>query len=95
VLGDEPVGGNWLFLLGSEYNVPLYQDVFRGVLFIDSGTVQKDIGFDRYRLAVGAGVRIKIPFLGQAPFALDFAFPIAEQNGDDTQVFSFDLAVPF
>lgn len=94
-LGDDPVGGDWLFLLGLEYNFPIYQDIFRGVIFTDTGTVQKDLGFDEYRVSIGAGIRLKIPFLGQAPFALDFAVPIVSQEGDEEQIFSFDLALPF
>ncbi|MHC4407304.1 MAG: BamA/TamA family outer membrane protein [Planctomycetota bacterium] len=34
-------------------------------------------------------MRIVIPAMGPAPIALDFAVPIAKQNGDDTEVFSF------
>ncbi len=93
--GDDPVGGDWMFLVGAEYNFPVYKDVVRGVLFLDTGTVQSRFGLDKYRVSVGGGMRVKVPFLGQAPFALDFAIPVAKQNGDETRVFSFDLALPF
>ncbi len=93
-VGDDPVGGDFLFLAGMEYNWPIFQDIIRGVVFVDTGTVEEDIGFDDYRVAVGAGLRIKIPFLGQAPFALDFAVPIVKADGDEEQFFSFDLALP-
>ena len=95
VLGDDPIGGDWLFLAGLEYNYPIYKEVVRGVLFLDSGTVRKDFGFNEYRVAVGMGLRLKVPFLGQAPFALDFAIPINDEDGDETQAISFDLALPF
>ena len=94
-LGDEPAGGNFLFLNGLEYNFPVFQDVVRMVFFTDSGTVQDGLGIDQYRVSVGTGLRIKLPFLGQAPFALDLAVPIVKEKGDQTQFFSFDLAVPF
>ncbi len=94
-IGDDPVGGDWLFLLGLEYSFPIYQDAVRAVVFADTGTVQDDFGLDEYRAAVGAGLRLKIPFLGQAPFALDFAIPVAKEDGDETQTVSFDLALPF
>ena len=94
-LGDDPVGGDWLFLAGLEYNFPIYQEIVRGVFFTDTGTVQDDVGMDQYRVSIGAGVRLKIPFLGQAPFALDFAVPLLKEDGDDSQLFSFDLALPF
>jgi outer membrane protein insertion porin family len=92
--GDSPVGGDWLLLTGAEYNFPIWQDILRGVFFTDMGTVQKDPGFDEWRVSIGTGVRIKIPFLGQAPFALDLAVPILKQDGDETQIVSFDLSVP-
>lgn len=94
LLGDDPVGGNWLFLLSLEYSFPIYQDILRWVFFTDTGTVQKDFGFDDYRLSIGTGLRLKIPFLGQAPFALDFAVPLLKEKGDDTRIVSFDLALP-
>lgn len=92
---DESVGGDWLFLLSFEYNFPVYQEVLRVVVFMDTGTVEEDIEFSNYRMAVGAGLRLKVPFLGQAPFALDFAIPVMKDGDDETKVFSFDIALPF
>ena len=65
------------------------------VLFTDTGTVQDDFGLDEYRMSVGAGLRLAVPFLGQAPFAFDFAVPVVKEPDDETQVFSFDIALPF
>jgi outer membrane protein insertion porin family len=93
-LGDDPVGGDFLFLASLEYNFPIWQEIFRGVFFTDTGTVQDDVGFDEYRVSIGAGLRIKIPFLGQAPFALDFAVPLLKQDGDEERLISFDIAIP-
>jgi len=94
-VGDDPVGDKWIFLLSFEYNFPIYRDIIRWVVFTDSGTVTDDVGFDDYRLSVGTGLRLKIPFLGQAPFAFDFAIPILKEKNDETRYFSFDIAVPF
>jgi len=94
-VGDDPVGGDWIFLLGLEYNWPIYQEVIRGVVFIDTGTVEDTFGFSEYRVSVGAGIRIRIPFLGQAPFAFDLAIPLMQEDGDESQFFSFDIALPF
>ena len=94
-VGDDPVGGDFMFLLGAEYNVPVWKDVVRMVAFVDSGTVQEDIGIDEYRIAIGAGLRLSLPFLGQAPLAFDFAVPLRDEEGDETRVFSFDIALPF
>jgi outer membrane protein insertion porin family len=95
MLDDDPVGGNWQFLFGTEYNFPIYENFLRGVLFIDSGTVQEDFGFDEYRVSVGGGIRLNLPFFGQAPFAFDLAYPLLKEEGDETRIFSFDIALPF
>lgn len=95
LVGDDPVGGDWMFLLGFEYNWPIYQEVIRGVVFIDTGTVEEDFGFNEYRVSIGAGIRLRIPFLGQAPFAFDVAIPLIKEDGDETRYFSFDIALPF
>ncbi|MAE61015.1 MAG: outer membrane protein assembly factor BamA [Planctomycetaceae bacterium] len=94
-LGDDPVGGDFLFLLKSEYNFPVWQEVVRMVVFADTGTVQQEIGLDEYRVAIGAGLRLTLPFFGQAPLAFDFAFPVRKEDGDETRFFSFDIALPF
>lgn len=94
-LGDDSVGGNFMFLVGPEYNFPIYQDVIRFVIFSDTGTVDDEVSFGKYRVSVGAGLRIKIPFLGQAPFAIDFAYPVIKQETDDVRYVSFDLSIPF
>ena len=91
---DEAVGGDWLFLLGFEYNFPVYQEVLRIVLFTDTGTVQEDFGLDEYRMSVGAGLRLKVP-ISPVPIGFDFAVPLLKEPDDDTQVFSFDIALPF
>ena len=57
----------------------------------DAGTVEPTISdwTDKFRVAPGFGLRISIPAMGPAPIALDFAFPVAKQPGDQTQIFSF------
>lgn len=91
---DSAVGGTWMALASMEYSKPLYEDVVRWVLFTDQGTVKDRVGFEDWRVAVGTGLRIKIPFLGQAPLALDFAIPLKKAEGDQTKVFSFDFSMP-
>ncbi len=94
-VGDDPVGGEFMFLLSAEYNFPLIENMLRGVVFTDTGTVRDDLGFDDYRVAVGAGVRLALPIFGQVPIALDFAVPVLKEKGDEERFFSFDVAVPF
>ncbi len=132
----DPMWGDVLFLASAEYAFPLYEDVLRGVFFVDSGMVRDsfdsshgmdedqfdkldrrlgrstaprrnrilanqlafdegDSFFSDLRVAVGFGLRVKIPIFGQTPIALDFGFPIRKQSGDDTQVLSFSIARDF
>jgi len=92
---NSPVGGQYLFFAGAQYEQPLVGEMISGVLFVDSGTVDNDITLDRYRVAVGFGVRLYIDALGPAPIAFDFAWPLLKQESDLEQVFSFTAALPF
>ena len=94
VEGGVRVGGQFRFLGSVEYMFPLTaDDMLKGVVFCDYGTVEETIGIhsDNYRVAPGFGVRIAIPALGPAPLALDLAFPVANAPFDDIQNFSFFL----
>jgi len=92
---DEAVGGDWLFFAGAQYEFPILQEAFTGVVFLDSGTVTEDPGFDEYRASIGAGIRLYIDQFGPVPVAFDFAFPFLKEDGDDEQVFSFAAEFPF
>jgi len=94
-LGEDPVGGAWSFFLGAEVRQPLFEELIYVVGFIDTGTVTEEPGFDDYRVSAGLGLRLNIPQLSPAPIALDFGFPIVEAEGDERQVFSFSVDVPF
>jgi len=90
---DEHVGGTWQFFAGLQVEKPLVQ--FLSVVgFLDTGTLTDDVGFDDYRVAVGAGIRLYLPQLGPAPLAFDFAYPLVDQDTDDRQVFSFSVDLP-
>ena len=92
---NDPVGGNFMFFAGTEYQFPVVGDSFAAVCFLDTGTVKNDISFEGYRVSVGVGIRLYIPQLGQAPLAFDFGFPILKEEEDIEQLFSFSMAVPF
>lgn len=94
-LTDDPIGGNWLFFAGAEFQQPIFEDVVAGVLFVDSGTVTNDVGFDQYRMSVGAGFRLSIPALGSVPLAFDFGIPIMKEDTDRERLFTFSLDIPF
>lgn len=86
------VGGEFRFLGSVEYFFPLTaDDMVKGVVFCDFGTVEEKVAIhaDDYRVAPGFGLRLSIPALGPAPLAFDFAFPVAREDTDDIQNFSF------
>lgn len=92
---DDPIGGNWLFFAGLQYEFPLLADAITGVIFIDSGTVTESVGLDEYRVSVGFGFRLTIPQFGQTPIAFDFAVPLMKEETDEEQLFSFSADFPF
>ncbi|MCO6454473.1 MAG: BamA/TamA family outer membrane protein, partial [Pirellulaceae bacterium] len=90
------VGGQMRALGSLEYFFPITaDDMVKGVVFCDYGTVEKQIEVDwnNFRVAPGFGLRIAVPALGPAPLALDFAFPVAHAESDDLQTFSFFIGV--
>jgi outer membrane protein insertion porin family len=90
--GGVVVGGHFQLLASAEYMFPITaDDMLRGVVFCDTGTVEPTIDnwTDDYRVSPGFGLRIVIPAMGPAPIALDFAFPAVNNAGDDIENFSF------
>jgi len=92
---DTAIGGDFIALASAEYLFPIFDKTLQGVLFLDTGTVEKNISFGSWRSSVGFGVRFTVPFLGPVPFALDFGIPISKKKGDETEVFSFSIGVSF
>lgn len=90
------VGGEMRVLTSVEYFFPLTaDDMIKGVVFCDAGTVEETpgINWDNVRVAPGFGFRLNVPALGAAPLAFDFAFPVAKADYDDTQIFSFYIGI--
>jgi outer membrane protein insertion porin family len=84
------VGGEFQFLNSVEYYFPLTaDDMIRGTVFCDFGTVEKDFAIHDFRVSPGFGVLLSIPALGPAPLAVNFAFPVAYADTDQKQTFSF------
>ena len=87
-----PIGGHFSLLASMEYMFPITaDDMLRGVVFCDTGTIEPSIDnwTDKYRVSPGVGLRITVPAMGPAPIALDFAFPAINEGGDEIQNFSF------
>ena len=79
-----------------EYTFPIVDDVVRGALFVDAGTVGEDLDDldEPIRAGVGFGLRIR-PAGINIPISLDFAFPVNAQDDDEKEVFSFIIGRPF
>ncbi len=95
-VGAIEAGGRFQWLNTVEYMFPITaDDAFRGVAFVDFGTVEKnvEINADQYRVAPGLGLRVAIPMLGPAPLAFDFAYPVAKADTDQTRLFSFYMSL--
>jgi len=91
---DESTGGEALWLMSTEFQFPVYERILQGILFVDTGAVGEDLSdrsFGDVRVGLGAGVRVRIPFLGPIPFAVDFGFPVLKERDDDKQLVSFSL----
>jgi len=92
---EEEVGGEYMVFLGAEYTFPLVGENLRGVLFMDSGTVETDFRLTDYRVSAGFGLRWHIPFFGPIPMNLNLGFPLNKSVEDDTQILSFSLGWVF
>ncbi len=92
---DDPIGGDFQFFVGAEYGFPLVGDQLRGVVFVDSGTVERNFEISTYRASAGVGLRWIIPMMGPVPMSLDFAFPLNKDKDDDTQLVSFTVGWTF
>ncbi len=86
-IDDNNIGGDFMLLLGAEYNYPIIGDGLRGHVFLDTGAV----GPGTMRASIGTGVRFTLDILGPIPIELNLAVPISSEEGDDEQVFSFVL----
>lgn len=98
VEGGVRVGGRFQWLNTAEYTFPITaDDMFKGVVFCDYGTVEQEIKLDgdNFRVAPGFGFRVHMPVggAGGAPLAFDFAFPVTDADTDDRQIFSFYMGV--
>lgn len=92
-LDEDPVGGDFSITGSLELSFPLAGDTLRGVVFADAGTVEEEFEINTVRTSIGAGFRLIVPFLGPAPIAVDFAFPLNKDDEDDTQVISFSFGI--
>ncbi len=95
---DVAVGGRFILLTNVEYTYPLYEEILRGAVFVDRGTVAIHVKdpdlLNGFRSAYGFGLRIQLP-ISPMPISLDVAFPLEEKDGDSTRVFTFNFGTIF
>ena len=49
--------------------------MLRGVLFLDTGTVEKDFDVNSYRSSAGFGIRLELPYFGPVPMSPGLRLP--------------------
>jgi outer membrane protein assembly factor BamA len=96
--GNTAVGGRVILLTNLEYSYPIYEEILRGAVFVDRGTVATHVKdshlLDGFRSAYGFGLRIQLP-ISPLPVSLDLAFPMEEKAGDSSRVFTFNFGTVF
>ena len=97
--GRDPVGGSAMLYGNLEYSFPLVSKLIRGVIFADYGNLEPDLtdlDFGRMRYAVGGGLRINFPFLGQPlPIGLYVGTALRKEEEDRRRAFLFTIGAPF
>jgi len=92
---DEPIGGDFSLFAGAEYEFPVVGEELRGVVFLDTGTIEEDFEVTTYRASVGVGLRWFVPLFGPVPVHLDLGVPLIKDDDDDEQIFSFTIGWTF
>ncbi len=107
--GNFPIGGSAGWTVNTEYVFPLVdiydarlrenQPFLRGLLFIDQGMLERDWGdleSGRWRMSVGAGLRLKIPFqLFSAPLEIYYGIPVQRAPEDERESFQINFSTRF
>ena len=94
----DALGGNWMVYTGAEFQFPVGLDEvgIRGRTFIDAGMLGKPDNIDekyveysdKIRSSAGFGIQWLSP-MGQTD--IDLAFPISEEDYDETEVFRLNF----
>lgn len=102
--GGVHLGGAFAWTASAEAWIPLASardpvtdeevDRLVGVVFADAGGVG-DTPLFAPRLSIGLGVRVRVPFLGPTPVAVDLAVPLLRSAGDDTEFLSLRVTTRF
>ncbi len=90
-----PIGATGQIWGTVEYGFPVFEQVLRGVVFLDYGNLQdpSDFRFEDMRYVLGFGARLNFPLLGgiPIPIGLYFGTPIQREPQDETRFFLFSI----
>ena len=90
-----PIGATGQVWGTVEYGFPVFEQVLRGVVFLDYGNLQdpSDFRFEDMRYVLGFGARLNFPLLGgiPIPIGLYFGTPIQKEPQDETRFFLFSI----
>ena len=90
-----PIGATGQVWGTVEYGFPVFEQVLRGVVFLDYGNLQdaSDFRFEDMRYVLGFGARLNFPLLGgiPIPIGLYFGTPIQRAPQDETRFFLFSI----
>jgi outer membrane protein insertion porin family len=97
------IGGKKLFLGTAEYSAPLYEEIVRGSVFFDAGTVFDAGNTDPrtrvtnesgIRASIGLGLSIRTP-ISPLPIRVYFSRPISANDADREKTFDFSFGTRF
>ncbi len=93
-LSGDPLGGEAYWNASAEFVQP-FNDLFSGVIFLDTGKVIReasDFTFSNPSYAAGLGLRIDLP-VGPARF--EYGFNLNQQPGEPSGAFHFSIGAQF
>jgi len=92
------IGGDYMVLTNTEYEVPIIGDYFRFVTFLETGDLGSngsDMGNIRVDAGVGVRLRLPVPGFERIPISLYLAAPLVSRAHDQTEIFSFEMGTGF
>ncbi len=92
------IGGDYMFLTNTEYEVPIVGNYFRFVTFVetgDLGSTGSQMGDIRADAGVGVRLRLPVPGFERIPISLYLASPLVIRPHDQTEIFSFEMGTGF
>lgn len=90
-----PIGSTSQIWGTLEYGFPIFEQMLRGVVFLDYGNLQElsDFRFEEMRYVVGVGARLNFPLMGGIPIPIGIYLgtPLKHQPEDETKFFLFSI----